>query len=108
MPIGASRIGFWSQTVNEVVTEVTVLRAAWGPDVAGGNHAITFTWATNTGRTGRVNTDVHLSSALRAAVSGPNSYNGVYALSLIGEPYKDVKDYLNAGTQFDIKPPSQW
>lgn len=94
--------------VEELVTEINNLRTMWGPDSAGGYHAITFDWKTNTGRTGRVNTDMHISSAVGNA--GLDGYSGAYAKSLINKRYNDpgVKEYLNAGTHFDQKPPSQW
>lgn len=94
--------------INEIVTEVSNLRAAWGRDSAGGYHAITFDWVTSTGRRGRVNTDIHLSSAVNAR--GTNGYNGVFAKSLINRSYSDtdVREYLNAGTHFDQRPPSAW
>lgn len=113
--------------VEEIITDITNIRASWGPDSAGGYHAITFDWRTNLGKTGRVNTDVHLSPALKtqkvannnngiplATTSslnlGANGYNGVYARSLINKRYNEagVKEYLNAGTHFDQQPPSKW
>lgn len=114
MPTGAARVGNWYQNVAEIVTEVTVIRHSWGPDSSGGNHGITFTWKTSHGRTGRVSSDIHISKQLadvyRRLNMGAAAYNGVYARSLIGKNYQDnaVKDYLNAGTQFDQRPPSQW
>jgi hypothetical protein len=94
--------------VEEIITQINNLRAAWGRDSAAGKHAITFDWVTNLGRKGRVNTDVHLSSAIKAL--GKNGYNGVYARSLINRRYNDpgVKEYLNAGAHFDQRPPSKW
>lgn len=101
--------------VDEIVTEINNLRTSWGKDSKGGYHAITFDWKTNLGRTGRVNTDWHLSDALKnlgskTSSGGKTSYDGTYAKSLINKRYNDagVKAYLNAGTHFDIKPPSKW
>lgn len=102
MPIGASRIGYWFGPL-EIITSIVVEKAQWGPDSWGGSHAITFNWTTSRGRTGRVNTDYHLSSVL-----GPNNIKASYAQSLVGQSYHLHKAYLNAGTQFDVKPPSQW
>ena len=78
----------------EIVTEVLIQKAAWGPDTAGGRHAITFTWKTNLGRTGRVSSDYHSSTLIR-----DRGYDGSYAKSLVGKKYNDaaVKAYLNAG-----------
>lgn len=89
----------------EVVTQINNLRTSWGPDSWGGRHAITFDWVTSTGRTGRVNTDMHLSSIVR-----DRGHNGVYARSLINRRYadNDVRQYLQAGTHFDQRPPSAW
>jgi hypothetical protein len=94
--------------VEEIVIEVTNLRTSWGPDSAGGRHAITFDWRTNIGRRGRVNTDNHLSAVIRN--QGTNGHNGNYANSMINRRYNEpgVKEYLNAGTHFDQRPPSQW
>lgn len=86
---------------NERVVEITNLKAAWGPDTQNGKHAITFDWKTSTGRTGRVNTDKHLSKALGG------KYDGTYATSLINKNYNDVKEYLNAGRPFDFETPLQ-
>jgi hypothetical protein len=114
--------------IEEIVTEITNVRSSWGPDSSGGYHAITFDWRTNLGKTGRVNTDIHLSPALKSPVPtknangvpvtssssklklGSNGYNGEYARSLINKRYNDpgVKEYLNAGTHFDQKPPAKW
>ena len=109
--------------VEEVVTEVTNIKEAWGPDSHGGKHAITFTWKTNTGRTGRVNTDKHLSEALNEKVDvdiksttgkdfkgPPQGWKAAAALSMINKKYNEpgVKEYLNAGTQFDQHPPEWW
>lgn len=101
--------------VEEIVTEINNLRTSWGPDSAGGKHAITFDWKTNLGRTGRVNTDWHLSPVIKNlggkdSPAGKAGYNGVYAQSLINRKYNDtgVKEYLNAGTHFDQKPPNKW
>lgn len=77
----------------ETVTVVTVLRASYGPDTAGGNHAIEFVWQTSTGRSGRVNSDLHVS-----AVIAQYGYDGSYARSCVGQPYTAVQAYLNAGT----------
>lgn len=89
----------------EIVNEVNIEKTSWGPDSAGGRHAITFTWLTNTGRTGRVNTDIHLSKII-----AEKGYDGTYAKSLVGKGYNDagVKEYLNAGTHFDQKAPRLW
>lgn len=89
----------------EIVTEITNLRASWGKDSRGGKHAITFDWRTNLGRTGRVNTDNHLSQPVREY-----GHDGTYARSLINRRYNEpgVKEYLNAGTHFDQRPPNQW
>ena len=91
--------------VDEVITNIDNLKVSWGPDSQGGKHAITFDWKTNYGRIGRVNTDMHLSPVIKT-----NGYDGVYAKSLINKRYNDngVKEYLSAGTHFDIKPPAQW
>lgn len=91
--------------VDEIVTEITNLRVKWGRDSAGGYHGITFDWKTNLGRTGRVNTDMHLSKVIR-----DRGFDGTYAKSLINKRYNDVgvKEYLNAGAHFDQKPPSRW
>ena len=80
--------------VVEIVTEVNVQKAAWGPDTAGGKHAITFTWKTNLGKTGRVSTDIHNSSLI-----SKHGYDGKFAKSLVGRKYNDadVKGYLSAG-----------
>jgi hypothetical protein len=119
--------------VEEIVVEVNVIKAAWGPDTAGGRHSITFEWKTSTGRTGRVNTDHHLSKALKEIeivqksknelkfdnngrtkvhkhTLGKSGTDGTYAKSLINRSYndEDVKAYLNAGRQFDQKSPSEW
>ena len=102
-------------SVEEIVTEINNLRTSWGKDSQGGYHAITFDWKTNLGRTGRVNTDWHLSPVIKnlggkTSAAGKAGYNGTYALSLINRKYNDtgVKEYLNAGTHFDQKPPSKW
>lgn len=94
--------------VEEIITKVDVKKAVWGPDAAGGRHAITFEWETNLGRTGRVNTDKHLSVVIQTL--GKSGYDGSYARSLINRKYNDkgVKEYLNAGQHFDQKPPSKW
>lgn len=94
--------------VDEIITKVEVSRSTWGPDAAGGKHAITFDWETNLGRRGRVNTDRHLSSVVNSL--GKAGYDGSYARSLINKRYNDkgVKEYLNAGQHFDQKPPNQW
>lgn len=94
--------------VEEIVSEITNLRTSWGPDTQGGYHAITFDWRTNLGRTGRVNTDMHLSSAVKDL--GKTGYNGDYARSLINKKYNEmgVKEYLNAGQHFNQQPPSNW
>lgn len=78
----------------EIVTEVNIQKAAWSHDTAGGNHAITFTWKTNLGRTGRVSTDLHSSAQI-----AKYGWDGKYAKSLINKKYNDpgVKEYLNAG-----------
>lgn len=78
----------------ETVTSITNLYTSWGPDSAGGYHAITFDWTTSTGRTGHVSNDIHLSSIISS-----KGYNGTFATSLIGRNYEDadVKAYLNAG-----------
>lgn len=91
--------------VEEIVTEVNVLRRQWGKDSKGGYHAITFTWKTNLARSGRVNSDMHLSPIIKT-----KGWDGTYALSLKGKKYNDadVKNYLNAGTHFDKKPPEKW
>jgi hypothetical protein len=91
--------------VDEVVISITNLRVRWGRDSAGGNHAITFDWRTNLNRTGRVNTDIHLSPVVRA-----QGFDGSYATSLINKRYNDpgVKEYLHAGTHFDQRAPNQW
>ena len=91
--------------VEEIVTEITNLRTSWGKDSRGGYHAITFDWKTNLGRTGRVNSDRHLSSIINS-----KGFNGTYAKSLINKKYedKDVKAYLYAGTHFDQKAPNKW
>ena len=101
--------------LEEIVTEINNLRTSWGPDTAGGYHAITFDWRTNFGRTGRVNTDWHLSSVLKnmgakTSATAKAGYDGTYARSLINRRYNDtgVKEYLNAGTHFDQKPPNKW
>ncbi len=92
----------------ETVTEINVIRHSWGPDSSNGNHAITFEWKTSTGRSGRVNTDKHLSSVVRDL--GKSGFNGSYALSLLNKKYKasGVKEYLQAGRHFDQKSPSEW
>lgn len=94
--------------IDEIVIQINNLRTSWGADSAGGNHAITFDWVTNLGRTGRVNTDVHLSTVVGQL--GVNGYNGTTANSMINRRYNDtdVRDYLFAGTHFDQRPPSQW
>lgn len=121
--------------VEEIVTEITNLRTSWGPDTLKGYHAITFDWRTNLGRTGRVNTDVHISPAIAAAAGVTSSgtaqgasggtvtaftsnllssarpgYDGTYARSLINKRYNEtgVKEYLNAGAHFDTRPPDRW
>lgn len=113
--------------VEEIILEITNLRTSWGPDSAGGYHAITFDWKTNLGKTGRVNTDTHLSPALKTPPAtkntngvpitktsslklGSDAHNGTYARSLINKRYNDpgVKEYLNAGTHFDQRPPNKW
>lgn len=94
--------------VVEVVTEITNLKTSWGPDSRRGNHAITFNWKTNKGRTGRVNTDRHLSPAVKRL--GSHGFDGTYVESIINKRYnrKKIKEYLNAGTHFDIKSPEDW
>lgn len=94
--------------IDEVVIQINNLRTSWGPDSAGGRHAITFDWVTNLGRTGRVNTDSHLSQVVGNL--GANGYNGVVANSMINRLYNDtdVRTYLFAGTHFDQRPPSDW
>ena len=103
--------------VEEIVTEVTNIKAQWGKDSKGGNHGITFDWKTNTGRTGRVNTDSHLAEELSdkdikksGMQKGKININKDYALSMINKRYNDpgVKEYLNAGTHFDQHPPEWW
>lgn len=89
--------------VHEVVTQVNNLRTSWGKDSRKGYHAITFDWVTNIGRTGRVNTDMHLSSVVNQF-----GHNGVYARALINRRYADVRPYLQAGTHFDQRPPSSY
>lgn len=86
--------------VVEIVTEITNLKTSWGRDSAGGYHAITFDWKTNLGKTGRVNTDKHLSAAV-----AKYGYDGKYAKSLIGKQYDlaEVKSYLHAGTGLNYK-----
>lgn len=92
----------------EIITEINIIKAAWGPDSDGGKHAITFEWKTSTGRTGRVNTDTHLSSAIKE--KGKAGYNGEFALSLLNTKFlkSGTKAYLNAGRHFDQKPPQEW
>lgn len=94
--------------VEEIVTEINNLRASWGPDSQGGDHAITFDWKTNLGRTGRVSTDMHLSQVVSNL--GDQGYDGTYARSLINKRYNEtgVKEYLNAGAHFDSRPPINW
>lgn len=101
--------------IEEIVTEINNLRTSWGADSAGGKHAITFDWRTNLGRTGRVNTDWHLSTVIKnmgakTSTTAKAGYDGTYARSLINRRYNDtgVKEYLNAGTHFDQKPPNKW
>lgn len=96
------------QPVIEIVTEINNLRTSWGKDSAGGYHAITFDWVTNLGRRGRVNTDMHLSKAV--SDRGVAGYNGIVARSMINRLYSDndVREYLNAGTHFDQRPPDKW
>ena len=96
--------------IDEIVTEVNVIQSRWGPDSAGGSHGITFAWRTNTGRTGRVNTDYHLAGILTTLGGNPGGYDGTHARTLINKPYNSpgVKEYLNAGAHFDQKPPSNW
>lgn len=89
----------------EIVTEINNLRTAWGRDSAGGYHAITFDWKTNLGRTGRVNSDKHLSPVINT-----RGFDGTYAKTLLNQKYEliAVKEYLNAGTHFDQKAPNLW
>lgn len=89
----------------EIVTAINNLRTSWGPDTRRGFHAITFDWVTSTGRTGRVNTDRHISPIVQQ-----RGHNGTYARSLINRRYddNDVRTYLQAGTHFDQKPPSSY
>lgn len=108
--------------LDEVVVEVTNIRAQWGPDSRGGKHSITFDWKTNTGRKGRVNTDKHLSPVVNGGKLGldkkdplgfqgpPNGHKEATALSMINKKYNDpgVKEYLNGGTHFDQHPPEWW
>ena len=96
--------------IEEIITEVDVISARWGPDSRGGSHSITFTWRTNTGRTGRVNTDSHLAPMLTSIGGNPNGIDGTYAKSLINKPYNSTgaKEYLHVGTHFDQKSPSNW
>jgi len=91
--------------VDHIVTEINNLRVKWGPDSLGGSHSITFDWVTNLGKTGRVNSDYHLSAILKKY-----GVDGVYAKSLINKKFDDVgvKEYLMAGTHFDQKSPSKW
>ena len=93
------------EPIEEIVIEISNLRKQWGKDSKNGYHAITFDWKTNLGRTGRVNTDSHLSLEIRR-----NGWDGVYAKSLKNKKYKDieVKSYLHAGRHFDQKDPSKW
>ncbi len=92
----------------EIVTEINILNSSWGPDSSRGKHAITFEWATSKGRRGRVNTDIHLSPAIRKR--GAKGYDGTFAKSLLNRKYTDtaVKEYLQAGQHFDQKPPEEW
>lgn len=113
--------------IEEVVIEVTNIKASWGPDSHGGKHSITFDWKTNTGRKGRVNTDRHLSEILKdpddkeffgnqfrtypgPRGSGQKAISEAFALSMINKKYNTpgVKEYLNAGTHFDQHPPEWW
>lgn len=105
--------------IDEIVIEVTNIREKWGPDSNKENpgpHNITFDWKTNTGRTGRVNTDIHLSEYLYTDPhTGKKNKDSIkitkdYALSMINKRYNDpgVKEYLNAGTHFDQNPPEWW
>ena len=92
----------------ELVTEINIINSSWGPDSSRGKHAITFEWKTSKGRTGRVNTDIHLSPAIKKR--GAKGYDGTFAKSLLNRKYTDtaVKEYLQAGQHFDQKPPSEW
>lgn len=104
--------------VEEIVTEINLIKTSWGIDTAGGSHAITFTWKTNLGRTGRVNSDVHLMwptiryytslTPIASWVTMTSIYDGTFATSLINRRYldPDVKAYLNIGTYFDTHPPA--
>lgn len=99
--------------IEEIVIDVSGVRTLWGPDSFGGNHAITFDWATNLGRIGRVNTDSHLSQAMRTfrgSISGNNqeSRNASVITTLLNKKYTEVSDILNAGQHFDQDPPSVW
>ncbi len=91
--------------VEEIVTEINNMKSSWGRDSKGGFHAITFEWKTNLGRTGRVNTDSHLSNIIKE-----KGWNGSYAFSLKNKMYNlpEVKEYLHAGTHFDSHPASVW
>lgn len=93
------------EPIIEIVTEINNIRASWGPDSAGGSHAITFDWKTNLGRSGRVNTDTHMSKVILK-----KGHDGKYAQSLLNQRYEipDVKEYLNAGVYFDHNPPKTW
>ncbi len=92
----------------EKVADINLIAKSWGPDSSGGKHAITFEWRTTTGRTGRVNTDIHLSPAIKK--HGASGYDGTFAKSLINRKYNNegVKEYLQAGQHFDQKPPEDW
>lgn len=94
----------------EFVTEITNIRTGGECSKSSkpGNHSISFDWKTSTGRTGRVNTDRHLSKVVYDLKEAGT--NGVYARSLINKRYNDpgVKEYLNAGRQFDQVPPKDW
>lgn len=97
-----------SNPVAETVTDINIIAKSWGPDSDGGKHAITFEWKTSKGRTGRVNTDIHLSPAIRK--HGARGYDGTFATSLINRKYntEGVKEYLQAGQHFDQKSPEDW
>jgi len=97
-----------SNPAPETVTDINIIASSWGPDSDGGRHAITFEWKTSKGRSGRVNTDIHLSPAVRK--HGASGYDGTYAMSLLNKRYnrENIKEYLQAGQHFDQKSPEDW
>lgn len=92
--------------VDETVIEITNFKNFQGSGGSGcGSHGIYFDWKTNLGKTGRVNTDLHISSVIKQL--GKKALDKNYATSMINRKYNDpeVKQFLNAGREYDSTTP---